>query len=104
MDAPKCQNFPSCGKRHYGECGVKQEPRPKRAARKKTNRPAKAGAVHFVEPGEPVEGVVSTLTDRELIREALARIESLEERVKVLEGRKRYQRDLMRKRRAEGKA
>ena len=21
MDAPKCQNFPSCGKRHFGPCG-----------------------------------------------------------------------------------
>ena len=26
MDAPKCQNFPSCGKRHYGDCAGKASP------------------------------------------------------------------------------
>lgn len=40
------------------------------------------------------------LSDRELIREALARIESLEDRVEKLESRKKYQREYMRERRA----
>lgn len=26
MDAPKCQRFPSCGKRHYGLCNPKDLP------------------------------------------------------------------------------
>jgi len=90
MDAPKCQKIPSCGKRHYGECGTDQAPRPSKAARRKQPaRPEKKSAeeARLVGTGE-----------------LLARIESLEARVLELESRKKYMRDYQARRRAEKKS
>ncbi len=86
-EAPKCRNFPSCGKRHYGDCGVAQEPR-QRKSKPKANAAKKRP--------KPMQPGVS-------IAELLARIESLEARVTELEARKKYMREYQRARRAEGR-
>lgn len=35
MEAPKCQQIPSCGKRHYGKCGASIDTAPESPARPK---------------------------------------------------------------------
>ena len=123
MDAPMCQNFPSCGKRHYGECGGEQTSRAKQPAGKEKSKPKLASAkimklksdnsniaalvdqmIHESLTTEGEKVVEESVPGWKRFEEFLARIESLESRVEQLEARKKYQRDLMRKRREEGKA
>lgn len=49
MDAPLCRNFPSCGKRHYGNCTTKQTPRTKQAKVAQKPPKPKPGDVVYVE-------------------------------------------------------
>ena len=91
MEAPKCQAIPSCGKRHYGECGTSQEPR--------ARKPAKSVGPKKKSKASPVLPDGSAQADGEL----LARIESLESRVLELENRKKYMREYQRGRRAKAK-
>ena len=95
-----CQNFPSCGKRHYGDCASasSQTPRAKKPARRKTSKKSKSGK------SLGVQEMLDILDGRSDEVKLEARIESLEARVLQLESRKKYQRELMRKRREEGKA
>ncbi len=108
MDAPKCQKIPSCGKRHWGECAsaATQEARPKKA--KKPDLAAYGSrlenAAKLEQPADYVMDARTPEMKREAnIQELLARVESLESRVKELETRKRYMRDYMARKRAEGK-
>ncbi len=85
MDAPLCK---LCEKRHYGSCAqaiTPSEPRARKSA--KSLRSEKKSS----EPDIPS------------FNDLWRRLESLEARVEKLESRKKYQRDLMRRRRAEGK-
>lgn len=104
MDAPQCR---LCGKKHYGQCqefesGAKGEvARDIPPARpKKKSSTVRVRSDFYTNP--PMVGSVdrNDLSDRELIRELLARVESLEARLEVLDKRREYQKKLMRERRA----
>ncbi len=98
-----CQNFPCCGKRHYGACGTAQTPRP--ARKKKSKKPVMPKV-----SSKPGTGVLLTAeqsawvgsgVSKPVFDEIMARLESLEARVNEFEKRKRYMRDYMREKRAE---
>ena len=105
MESPKCQKIPSCGKRHYGDCDVKQEPRARKPG--KSVGPKKKSKAR----GGEDSGVASRSTDgwpgsgisKPVFDEIMARLESLESRVGELESRKKYMREYQRARRAEEK-
>ncbi len=95
MEAPKCRNFPSCGKRHYGDCGSGASgERPDGSSRKKSAAKKKSQEKKLLGRAKAAP------TPEIKVDELLARLESLESRVEKLETRKRYQRELMRKRRS----
>ena len=102
MDAPKCQNFPSCGKNHYGPCGdIRGTTMPKAARHSEPARPKSQKKSKSVDEASLQKFALSggNAAGLELLEELIARIESLEDRVEELEGRKKYMRDYMRDRR-----
>jgi len=67
MDAPKCRNIPSCGKRHYGECATS------RSASKTERVPAKSeNAPRVMRPADqlPLQDRVTAL--EQIVDELLA--------------------------------
>ena len=88
MDAPKCR---ICGKREFNHICAGDATAPDRPARNKAARPKSAKPVFDRSVVRPVK------SDEEI----LARLESVEERLSVLEKRKTYNRDYMRRKRAE---
>lgn len=133
MDAPKCQNFPSCGKRHYGPCGsgatgarpgaTQARARATKGASATTSGPKKkskvaatsgAGSGHVLKVPRDAKPYVRQSEDDptaiELLAELLARVESLEARLAEIESdalkyakQRANQRELMRQRRLEKK-
>ena len=112
MDAPTCR---LCGPAHYASEPHKfnKAPGPAKPARKKKSKKTSAvisgAAVEEMVAATPTGGIdlslaIAAAPEIEIFEQLFARIESLEERVLQLEARKKYQRDLMRKRREEGKA
>lgn len=95
---PKCQKFPDCGYSHFSHepCGPSRkemldelERREKGAGKKKSKVSGKKGAK------------VSLRTHASSEWDFETRIAELERRVDLLETRKKYQKELMRKRRAQ---
>lgn len=111
MDAPKCRKIPSCGKRHWGECGGGGKGEP--VAKKKPAKP-QPGDIHRVSESAVGEGVQKfalsggNKAGLELLEELLARVEMLELAMdELLRGKRKrtqYMREYMRRRREEGKA
>ena len=107
MEAPTCQKIPSCGKRHFGECGTTQAPRKARPGSPKKKSAAVAGGKKS-KPAHPRPVQKFALSGGnaaglELVEELLARVESLESRVGELEARKKYMREYQRDRRLKEK-
>lgn len=103
MDAPKCQNFPSCGKSHYGPCGSgatgarsgKAQARSAEGPDRSAKRPVRAKKK-------------SSAEKRAVVPESLeARVEALEFLVdELLAGKRKrsaYMREYQRARRAKEK-
>ncbi len=85
MEAPECQNFPSCGKRHFGECGTTQG---------KAARPKKKSKLDTVPVRPELRAVPpeSDLMGRVVILEAMV-MELLEARKKRSIYMKNYMRE-----------
>ena len=104
--APKCQRFPSCGKRHYGDCdsgATGERPdgssrKPKKAASLKKRLKAAPKPADQTEEFADVHGHVIPFEEH-----VLARLESLEARVGELESRKKYMREYQARKRAEAR-
>lgn len=94
MEAPKCRKIPSCGKRHYGECGGGSGERPDGSSRSSQKKKKSV-------PEKKVKATPDGSAQADV--ELLARVESLESRVLELESRKKYMRDYMAQKRAEEK-
>jgi len=105
MDPPKCQRIPSCGKKHYGPCATRAKAEPAEKARpKKKLKADNSNIAEVVDQGIhealTVDARTPDMKRQALDDEFMARIESLEDRLAVLEKRKKYNRDYMRERRA----
>ena len=106
MDAPKCR---LCGKPHYGQCHEFDSSRRKAARRpEKKLKSDNSNLSEVIDQGvheqltRPVQKHAlsgGNAAGLELLEEILARLESVEARLDVLDRRRKYQREYMRDKR-----
>ena len=90
MEAPKCQQIPSCGKRHYGDCGAsidtapESPARPKGPKKKSTEKSGQfdASTRELLERVEVLETIVTELCRSKKIRSEYMKVYMRDKREK----------------------